>query len=103
MERRTGQNRRDDEDRRRIYYSVQYTNLEAVEKLREWLQEYYASAFEINLPDDPVELRKWGKFRNQRISHETGAAIGRPLAEMVGLRESAHQSGATHSVSISNG
>lgn len=81
MERRTGQNRRDDEDRRRIYYSVQYTNLEAVEKLREWLQEYYASAFEINLPDDPVELRKWGKFR---VRFETKEYRTR-LAQLLGV------------------
>ena len=78
-ERRTGQDRRDDEDRRGIYYSVRYTNPEAVEKLREWLQEHCASAFEINLHGDPVELRKWSKFRVRFNTREDRMRLARLL------------------------
>ncbi len=62
-ERRSGDERRAESDRRGIYYSVRYTNPEAVEKLRDWLSEHCKDSFEINLPDDPAELRKWGRYR----------------------------------------
>ncbi len=78
-ERRASQERRTDEDRRGIHYSVRYTTPEAVEKLREWLQEHCASAFEIQIPDDPVELRKWGKFRVRFDTKEDRTKLARLL------------------------
>lgn len=62
-ERRANAERRAEEDRRGIYYSVRYTNTEAVEKLREWLQEHCTGEFTISLPEDEAILRKWGKYR----------------------------------------
>ena len=62
-EKRAGVERRGENDRRGIYYSVRYTNPEAIEKLREWLQEHCTGAFELGLPDDLSELGKWGKYR----------------------------------------
>ncbi|MBG06807.1 MAG: hypothetical protein CMM59_22340 [Rhodospirillaceae bacterium] len=62
-ERRTGEDRRSSEDRRGIYCSVRYTNPQAIEKLREWLAEHCKGDFEINVPEDMKELRKWGKYR----------------------------------------
>ncbi|MEL0021681.1 MAG: hypothetical protein VW709_17590 [Rickettsiales bacterium] len=62
-ERRSNEERRAEEDRRGIFYSVRYTNPQAIEKLREWLQEHCTGAFEIAVPDDLAELRKWGNYR----------------------------------------
>lgn len=78
-ERRTGDERRSDEDRRGVYYSVRYTNPEAVEKLREWLSEHCNNSFEINLPDDPAVLRKWGKFRVRFETKEDRTKLARLL------------------------
>lgn len=78
-ERRTGEDRRAEEDRRGIYYSVRYTNPEAVEKLREWLEAHCSGSFALNIPEDPAELKKWGKYRVRFENREDRTKLARLL------------------------
>ena len=64
QERRSGDDRRAGDDRRGLYYTVRYTNPEAIGKLREWLEEHCKGEFEIAVPEDNLEeVRKWGNYR----------------------------------------
>lgn len=78
IDQRSGQDRRASEDRRGIHYSVPYTNPEAVEKLREWLQEHCRGRFEIGIAD-MAEVRKWGKFRVRFELQEDRTKLARLL------------------------
>ena len=62
-ERKTSEDRGSNKDRRGIYCSLRFTNPQAIEKLRDWLSEHCKGDFEIYVPEDIKELRKWDKYR----------------------------------------
>ena len=59
---RSGSDRRRQEDRRGLHYSVKFTSQEAVEEMRNWLQASCDGGWTIGIPDMET-ASTWGNFR----------------------------------------
>ncbi len=79
-ERRSGDKRRQQPDRRGNHCSFKFVSPEAVEELREWLEANCKGEYTIDIPDMETAAR-WGQFR---VRFEHKSAISK-LGKMLGI------------------
>ncbi len=79
-ERRLGDVRRQQPDRRGVHYSFKFVSPEAVEELREWLEANCEGEYTINIPDMETAAQR-GQFR-VRFERESDVA---KLGKMLGV------------------